>query len=75
MINISNTNAHLSGAIGKKTYLLLPTPAGRFWYWENNYNEKNIWYPSIEIFTQKAPYDWSDPVERLYNKIKLDYKI
>lgn len=75
VINISNTNAHLSGAIGKKTYLLLPTPAGRFWYWENNYNEKNIWYPSIEIFTQKAPYDWSDPVERLYNKIKLDYKI
>lgn len=75
IINISNTNAHLSGAIGKKTYLLLPTPAGRFWYWENNYNGKNIWYPSIEIFTQKEPYNWSDPIDELLKKIKTDFSI
>lgn len=75
VINISNTNAHLAGAIGKKTYLLLPTPAGRFWYWENSYNGKNIWYPSIQIFAQKEPYDWSDPVDRLYNTIKSEFNL
>ena len=75
VISTSNTNVHLSGAIGKKTYLLLPTAAGRFWYWENNYQGKNLWYPSIEIFSQSEPYNWIEPVERLLNKLREDYDI
>ena len=31
----------------KKTYLLLPKGAGTIWYWENELNGKNLWYPSI----------------------------
>jgi tetratricopeptide (TPR) repeat protein len=75
VINISNTNAHLSGAIGKKTYLLLPIPGGRFWYWENIHEGKNLWYPSIEIFTQSKPFDWDDPIDRLFEKITTTYNL
>lgn len=73
VLSTSNTNVHLAGAIGKKAYVLLPTAAGRFWYWETTYEGKNIWYPSLEIFKQNKNYDWSDPVERVYEKIKADY--
>lgn len=75
VLTTSNTNAHLAGAIGKKTYLLLPTAAGRIWYWENYYQGKNIWYPSIEKFLQTNSYDWTDPVELAYEKILKDYDL
>ena len=33
IITISNSNAHISGALGKKTFLLLPKGKGSLWYW------------------------------------------
>ena len=33
VITISNTNAHIAGSLGKKTFLLLPKGKGRLWYW------------------------------------------
>ena len=40
VITVSNTNAHISGALGKETFLLLPKGKGKLWYWcslNNNY--------------------------------------
>lgn len=75
VLTTSNTNAHIACAIGKKTYLLLPTSAGVIWYWENFHQGKNIWYPSVEIFRQVKPYDWSEPVEHAFKKIVKDYNL
>jgi len=72
IITISNTNAHIAGALGKKTFLLLPRGKGRFWYW-NAYNEKSLWYPSIEIIEQNSPGQWKPVINKLLNKLK-DYK-
>ena len=49
VVSVSNTTAHISGAIGKKTYLMLPKNRGQLWYWSKE-NAKSIWYKSIEIF-------------------------
>ena len=35
-ITVSNTNAHIAGALGKKTLLLLPKGKGRPWYWSSD---------------------------------------
>jgi len=72
-INISNTNAHLSAALNKKTYLLLSKGVGTLWYWENNYKSKNIWYPSIEIFRQEEERNWKKPIDNLIYQIKKDF--
>ena len=72
IITISNTNAHISGALGKKTFLLLPRGKGKLWYW-NSYNGKSLWYPSIEIIEQKSPGEWKPVIDKLLNKLK-DYK-
>jgi tetratricopeptide (TPR) repeat protein len=63
IVTISNTTAHLAGALGKKTLLLLPYSVGQIWYW-NAYNGRCLWYPSITFFQQIVPGDWSEP---LYN--------
>lgn len=74
-INISNTNAHLSAALNKKTYLLLSKGVGTLWYWENNYKNKNIWYSSIEIFRQVEERNWRNPIDNLLHQIKKDFSL
>jgi tetratricopeptide (TPR) repeat protein len=68
VITISNTSAHISGAIGKETYLMLSSGKGALWYWSNQLNRKSLWYPSIYIYEQSLPGQWVDVVK----KIKLD---
>jgi tetratricopeptide (TPR) repeat protein len=64
VITISNTTAHISGALGKETLLLLPYGVGKFWYW-NEYQGRNLWYPNIKVFQQKIEGDWSHPLAEL----------
>ena len=54
IITCSNVNAHISGALGKKTFLLLPIGKGRLLNWSSKKNY-SLWYPSIKIFQQTAP--------------------
>ena len=57
VITSSNVTAHLSGALNKKTYLLLPHSHGKIWYWGTSSNS-TLWYPSIQIFRSKIPNNW-----------------
>ena len=68
VISCSNTNAHLSGALSKKTYLLLAKGKGRLWNW-NTVNGQSVWYPNTKVFEQKVVGDWSDPIKMLKKEI------
>jgi ADP-heptose:LPS heptosyltransferase len=61
VITTSNSTAHLSGALGKETILLLPFSVGKFWYW-HELDGASLWYPSVRVFKQLKQGDWSDPV-------------
>jgi ADP-heptose:LPS heptosyltransferase len=58
VVTISNTTAHLAGALGIPTLLMLPTGVARHWYWHEG-RVDSPWYPSIKIFRQRAVADWS----------------
>ena len=62
IVTCSNTTAHLAGALGKETLLLVPYSAGQFWYW-HAIDGKSIWYPSVKVFKQERQGDWSLPVQ------------
>ena len=68
IISCSNTNAHLSGALNKKTYLLLPLGKGRLWNWSAN-DGYSLWYPKTRILQQKNAGDWHNPVNTLKKEI------
>jgi ADP-heptose:LPS heptosyltransferase len=68
VITISNINAHVAGALGKKTFLLVPFSRGRHWYWHDGLCE-SLWYQSVEIFTQTETGDWSLPINQIKEKI------
>ena len=73
IISCSNTNAHLSGALNKKTYLLLPLGKGRLWNW-STHNGFSLWYPKTKVFQQKNVGDWDYPINALREEI-IDHKI
>ena len=61
VVTTSNSTAHMAGAIGKETILLLPYSIGAIWYW-HSIQDVSLWYPSIRIFKQEKQGDWSKPV-------------
>ena len=73
VITISNTSAHMAGAIGKETYLMCPSGKGLLWYWSNQTNGKCLWYPSIHIHEQNLPGKWFDVVQSI--KLVIEKKI
>ena len=51
-VTVSNSTAHLAGAIGVPTFLIKPPNHATFHYW-NQKNEKTPWYNSIKLFDNK----------------------
>ncbi|MDA0238485.1 MAG: tetratricopeptide repeat protein [Proteobacteria bacterium] len=68
VITTSNVTAHLAGALGKETWILLEVSP--LWYW--GHTEK-AFYPSVRAFRQSRVEDWTDVVERA--AAELDQKM
>ena len=62
-ITVSNTTAHLAGALGISTWLIKPKNHAVFHYW-NQPNSNTPWYPSVKIF------EFSDNWENTIKNIK-----
>lgn len=55
VLSVDNTTVHLAGALGVKTYLLLPTDPD--WRW--GIEQKNsYWYPSVRFIRNTDPSNW-----------------
>lgn len=58
VVTISNTTAHLAGALGVDTQLMLPRGVARHWYWHEG-RDDSPWYPSLRIHRQLRAGDWA----------------
>ena len=64
VVTISNSTAHLAGAMGKATLLLVPRFTGRMWYWNTQPGDAHPpWYPSVRVLRQQRQGDWSAPLQ------------
>ena len=68
IITCSNLNAHIAGALGKKTFLLSSLGRGRLLNWSSE-NKHSIWYPSVNIFQQKNVGDWQLPIYQIKKEL------
>lgn len=64
VVTISNFTAHLAGALGVPTLLMLPWSTGRQWYWHES-RADSPWYPRLAILRQSEPLRWDDVVQRV----------
>jgi hypothetical protein len=51
--------AHLSGALGRETWIMLH--ANCDWRWPAS-GSKSLWYPTVRLFRQRTTGDWQDVV-------------
>ncbi len=65
IVSCDSGPAHLAGAMGKKTLVLL-NYAGT---WQYQSGTRTPWYPNHEIFRQKTPGDWRLPITEAYQRI------
>ncbi len=62
VISVDTSTAHLAGALGKPTWIL-----NRFdacWRWLLD-RQDTPWYPTVRLYRQDAPGDWSGMLERV----------
>ena len=62
IITVDTSVAHLAGALGRPTWILLPHLAD--WRWMVD-REDCPWYPTARLFRQEAPGDWDGVIARL----------
>jgi ADP-heptose:LPS heptosyltransferase len=62
VITVDTSVAHLNGALGNRTWVLLPfTPD---WRWLLQ-REDTPWYPSMKLFRQGRQGDWQEVLSRV----------
>jgi ADP-heptose:LPS heptosyltransferase len=62
VISVDTAVAHLAGALGRPVWLL--NRFGSEWRWGRDAT-RTPWYPSMRIFNQRQPGDWSDVIARI----------
>jgi hypothetical protein len=62
VVTIDSAVAHVAGALGKRTLLLLPAH-GADWRWLERRTD-SPWYPSMTIYRQSAPGNWDEVLRR-----------
>ncbi len=62
VVTIDTSTAHLAGALGRPVWLLLKYAPD--WRWMVG-REDSPWYPTVHLFRQAAPGDWTGVMARL----------
>jgi len=67
VIAVDTAVAHLAGAMGKKTWVLIPfAPDWRWMIRRNN----TPWYPTMRLFRQPRPGDWKTAIEQIARELE-----
>ena len=69
VVTTSNSTAHLAGALGKPTLLLLPRGSGRLWYWRMSHEGRSLWYPSVLLLEQDEPGQWERAIHAARDRL------
>lgn len=62
VISVDTAVAHLTGALGKPVWLL--SRYDGCWRWLRD-RDDSPWYPSMRIYRQERPLDWSGAIRRV----------
>jgi len=68
VISISNATVHVAGALGKKTWLLLPL-VSPIWGWQMDRSD-SLWYPNIKMFRQPTFGDWTTVIDTVAQDLR-----
>jgi len=68
VVSVSNTTAHLAGALGRPAWVMPPFGHTRMWYWMDN-GAGNPWYPCVQVRPQGAGQSWAQLVASIRSEV------
>jgi tetratricopeptide (TPR) repeat protein len=68
VVTVSNTTAHLAGALGRPTFVMVPHGYARIWYWFHDRNQ-SPWYPRVEVRRQQSGQPWANVVAAVAREV------
>jgi tetratricopeptide (TPR) repeat protein len=66
VITVDTSIAHLAGALGRPTWLLLPFTPDHRWLLQR---DDSAWYPSLRLFRQGEARDWAEVMARVQGEL------
>ena len=66
LITVDTSVAHLSAAMGKPTWIMLPYAPDFRWLLNR---ADSPWYPSVQLFRQSSPGCWDDVVKKIFKTL------
>ncbi len=73
VITISNTTAHMAGALGVPIWNILPTGPGRLWYWFLS-GSTSPWYKSMRLFRHAYNEGWQNVIDDICMLLEVRLK-
>ena len=67
VVTVDTAAAHLAGALGKPTWVLLPFAPDWRWLLDR---EDTPWYPNTKLFRQRVACDWPEVIGRVANELQ-----
>jgi ADP-heptose:LPS heptosyltransferase len=68
VVTVSNTTAHLAGALGRPTFVMVPHGFARIWYWFHDRGQ-SPWYPRVAVRRQQGGQPWADVVAAVAREV------
>lgn len=67
IITVDTSSAHLAGGLGIPTWMLVRYTT--CWRWRDKVSD-NLWYPTVRLFRQQNPHDFTSPVTEVRQALK-----
>lgn len=72
VISVDTMTAHLAGALGQRTWTLLPFNAD--WRWMRDRND-SPWYPTMRLFRQKREGNWGEVIDEVSSVLSSTFRL
>lgn len=67
VITVDTSIAHLAGALGVKTWIVLPYCADVRWMSKRS---NSVWYPTVTLFRQEEAGNWSTVIQKIKSELE-----
>ena len=71
VVTIPNITIQLTGALGKKGWVIIPTNPNYTW---TDYRATSLWFPNVDIYRQKKIGNWTEVLIELENMASKFFK-